>query len=510
MNGRSNCKAILAALTVGALLMGGPPSPALAKEARLSEAQKVRHLLDRVGFGPRPGDVERVLLMGRDEYLDRQLRPESVPDDRAEAGLRRFATLNAPTEDLTERFRAGIAATRQRGQTPESLQQARREYQSMLAEVAGDLQAAKVYRAVESQRQLFEVMVDFWTNHFNVDIRKGAARAWKTADDRDVVRAHALGRFRDLLGASAKSPAMLVYLDNARNTAPAAGNRGGLNENYARELMELHTLGVDGGYTQKDVVEVARCFTGWTVDPRTGAFAFAPRRHDNGEKTVLGRKIPAGGGIADGERALDILASHPATARHIARKLCVRFVSDDPPASVVSKAAKAFQKTDGDIAAVVRAIVTAPEFYSPKAYRAKVKSPFEYVVSAVRALDGHILPRGPRGAMSPIRQIAVMGEPLFQRTEPTGYPEDSRTWVSAGALVARLNFAVSLAAGRVAGVALPPLAAGAGDQIRNIAPDGFSEATRATMEKHAAAPGTLSGAALELSLALGSPEFQRR
>jgi uncharacterized protein (DUF1800 family) len=281
----------------------------------------------------------------------------------------------------------------------------------------------------------------------------------------NAIRPHALGKFKDLVMATAKSPAMLFYLDNFQSSAPDAQlllqRRGalssvaqlrkrarGINENYARELMELHTMGVDGGYTQKDVEEVARCFTGWTIErPRSGArFVFRPWMHDKGEKIVLGHRIPAGGGIEDGEKVIDILVHHPSTARFIATKLVRRFVSDDPPPNLVERVAAVYKKTDGDIRQMLRAILTSTEFYSAEAYRAKVKTPFELVVSSIRALGAET-----DGSVALAQLIARMGQPLYLCQPPTGYPDRASAWVSAGALLERLNFAQALALGRIPG-----------------------------------------------------------
>ncbi|MEK7833023.1 MAG: DUF1800 domain-containing protein, partial [Acidobacteriota bacterium] len=304
-----------------------------------------------------------------------------------------------------------------------------------------ELQQAKLLRAVFSERQLQEVMVDFWFNHFNVFAGKDNERLMLTIYERDVIRPNALGKFKELLTAVAQSPAMMVYLDNflSQMEQPpppprydADGNllppprRPGLNENYARELMELHTLGVDGGYTQKDVQEVARCLTGWTVGQQPNQmFIFRPRSHDKGEKLVLGKRIAAGGGIEDGLRVLDLLAKHPSTAKFISFKLAQRFVADEPPASLVERAAEVFTKTDGDIRQVVRAILTSPEFYSAKYYRNKIKSPLELAASAIRATGAAT------DAAAPLVQtVARMGEPLYQCQPPTGYSEDSSRWLS--------------------------------------------------------------------------------
>jgi uncharacterized protein (DUF1800 family) len=360
--------------------------------------------------------------------------------------------------------------------------------------LTGELQMSRILRAVYSERQLQEVMVDFWTNHFNVFAAKGADRWLLTSYDRDTIRPHTLGKFYDLLLADAQSPAMLFYLDNFQSVSPNAqfpqqrpgAARGplavlmsnnpqqqrpqqqqrprGINENYARELMELHTLGVDGGYTQKDVQEVARCFTGWTIfQPRgggaaaaavmgrdardsAGKFIFRPFVHDNGEKIVLGHKIPAGGGIKDGLMVLDIVAHHPATAKFIATKLVRRFVADDPPPALVDRVAQTFIKTDGDIREVLKAIFFSPEFNSAAAYRAKVKRPFELAVSAVRTLGADT-----NGGPQLHQWIARMGQPLYGFQTPNGYSDVAENWVNTGALLERMNFALALVSNRIPG-----------------------------------------------------------
>ena len=326
--------------------------------------------------------------------------------------------------------------------------------------VVTDLQRAKILRAVYSDRQLYEMMVDFWENHFSIFANKDDDRYLLTAFDRETIRPFALVRFRDLLGATAHSPAMLYYLDNWRSSVPRpypakgdkpAGTDGGFNENYARELMELHTLGVDGGYTQKDVQEVARCFSGWTIQKpnEQGLFLYRPGLHDDGEKIVLGHKILAGGGIADGERVLDILATHPSTAKFIATKLARRFISDDPPQSVIDRAAAVFLKTDGSIRETLRAIITSPEFFSTSAYRAKTRSPFEYVAAAMRALNAET-----DGDRPVLDFIGRMGQPLFGRITPDGYSDRAEQWLSSGAMIARLNFASALATNRLKGTSI--------------------------------------------------------
>jgi uncharacterized protein (DUF1800 family) len=326
--------------------------------------------------------------------------------------------------------------------------------------IVTELQRAKLLRAVYSDQQLYELMVDFWENHFSIFANKDDDRYLLTGYDRETIRPFAMGRFRDLLGATAHSPAMLFYLDNWRSSVPRpypargdkpAGVDGGFNENYARELMELHTLGVDGGYTQKDVQEIARCFSGWTIQKpnEQGLFLYRPGLHDDGEKVVLGHKILPGGGIADGERVLDILATHPSTARFIATKLARRFISDDPPPSVIDRAAAVFLKTDGSIRETLRAIVTSPEFFSTTAYRAKVRSPFEYVAAAMRAMNAET-----DGDRPVLDLISRMGQPLFGRITPDGYSDRAEQWLSSGAMVVRLNFASALATNRIKGTTI--------------------------------------------------------
>jgi uncharacterized protein (DUF1800 family) len=422
--------------------------------------------------------------------------------------------------------------------------------------VVTELQRAKLLRAVYSERQLYEMMVDFWENHFNIFANKDDDRYLLTGYDRETIRPFAMGRFRDLLGATAHSPAMLFYLDNWRSSVPRpyaatkdkpAGVDGGLNENYARELMELHTLGVDGGYTQKDVQEVARCFTGWTIQKpnEQGLFLYRPGLHDDGEKTVLGHRILPGGGPADGERILDILATHPATARFIATKLARRFISDDPPSSVIDRAAAVFLKTDGSIRETLRAIVTSPEFFSTTAYRAKMRSPFEYVAAAMRALGAET-----DGDRPVLDAIGRMGQPVFGRITPDGYADRSGQWLSSGSMIARFNFAGALATNRFKGtkIDLTRLLSGVDEAKKDSVAAKFiqltvsgdlSSGTRTVLEKTLQSesvakpmvPATNPGANVSvgfdakaavkapepasfitelITLLIGSPEFQQR
>ncbi len=373
--------------------------------------------------------------------------------------------------------------------------------------VSSDLNEAKLLRAVYSNRQLAELMADFWYNHFNVFLDKGADRAMVTSYERDSIRPNVFGKFRDLLQATAQSPAMLFYLDNWESVAADTSQQGakrkrGLNENYARELLELHTLGVDGGYTQQDIIEVARCFTGWTIRaPRQGGdFFYNDRVHDKGAKVVLGVTIAAGGGQEDAEKVLDILAKHPSTARFISRKLAMRFVADDPPQALIDRMAKAFQATGGDIREVMKSMIGSPEFYSQGAFRAKIKTPFEMTVSAIRALDANV------DSTAVIAQrLNELGQPLYRKIEPTGYPSRNSEWMNSSALLGRMNFALALTQGKIAGVSVP--ADRFGKQVLSVP---MSAATKETIAKALEGQPEQQQPALTAGLLLGSPEFQRR
>jgi uncharacterized protein (DUF1800 family) len=450
---------VTSAAILALLVAGGSASP-----VKPADDSAIVHVLNRIGFGPRTGDVPRVREMGLERYIDEQLRPERIADAAMAPRLAGLVTIGMSADELSERYeRPMMEARRQRklnakNDEPDTAAPKRPDpAQREANRVVSDLGEQKVLRALYSERQLQEVLTDFWFNHFNVDARKNRERFLLTGYERDVIRPRVLGSFRDLLGATAKSPAMLFYLDNwlsadpnapqpRRRQAPngdtAVARPRGLNENYARELMELHTLGVDGGYTQKDVTEVARALTGWTiVPPRQGSgFRFEPRMHDNGQKVVLGHVIKAGGGESDGEQVLDILAAHPSTAHFIATKLARRFVADVPPPALVDRAAARFRQTHGDLREVTRTILTSPEFLSPDAYNAKMKTPFEFVVSALRATGTEV------GDARPIlRQLQQLGMPLYMCQPPTGYKDTADAWISTGAIVSRLNYALSLA-----------------------------------------------------------------
>jgi uncharacterized protein (DUF1800 family) len=593
---------------VGLLVLGQPWIAAQNRRTSAAEpdTQTVVHVLNRIGYGARPGDVARVKAMGLTAYVDEQLQPERIDNAALEARLSEFQTLDMSTAELAEKYfvpamqlrrdqvlREQRAAAQAEGSRPPDemmpngerpapaappvLSPEARMVQAGQQNVINELVQAKMLRAVLSERQLEEVLSDFWFNHFNVFIGKGQVRQYLTSYERDVIRPHVLGRFRDLLGAVAHSPAMLFYLDNWQSATPNPPQmlrpglgRGlrlprmdpdaqrqmlqraqqrparGLNENYARELMELHTLGVDGGYTQQDVVELARILTGWTIDrPQLGGgFVFRPQMHDNGTKTLLGVTFRAGG-ESEGERALDLLAAHPSTARHISYKLAQRFVADEPPPALVARAAKVFTDTRGDLRQVVRTIVTSPEFFSPDAIRAKVKTPLEFVVSAVRATGATVTNGQPL-----VIAMRNLGMPLYGCQPPTGYSTTADAWVNTGSLLNRMNFAVQLVSGgrilpdeRV-GRGAPPIGPPPPDQAVRGRGRGPLAARRAELQRGpisidlpAMAPDTteasrdrliealLSGQASEatrqtlaraqhpqqlVALALGSPEFQRR
>ena len=572
MAGRSRVRAIVGSLSVLALVAGvsaacssapvksyvpaataAPTTPARTTIAlpasALSEDQRIIHVLNRLGYGPRPGDLERVKHIGLAVYVDGQLDPGSLPDDRLEASIQAFPALAMSVPELLRSYPEPDPKLLAKAQSGEMSQQEIRQMAPLErrpARITVELQAAKLTRAVLSERQLQEVMVDFWFNHFNVDARKGAVK-WMIADyEQTAIRPRALGKFRDLLLATAQHPAMLFYLDNWMSTkadlvvraGPQRGRQMGLNENYAREIMELHTLGVDGGYTQKDVIDVARAFTGWSIDrPREqGTSVFRLPAHDQGEKHILGHVLPPGGGEQDGVRVIEILSRHPSTARFIATKLARRFVSDDPPPALVERAAKTFRDTDGDIRKVMVTIISSPEFFSREAYRAKIKTPLEIVASSVRALDGELaLPAGagapqPGGGFALAQQVGKLGEPLYQQQPPTGYPDVAEAWVNAGALLNRMNFALGLTANRVPGVRVDlARAVGSADRRRPervldvllgsvlqgqatsetrsvlAAQLDNPEITRATMDDR-----TNTDVEKLAALVLGSPEFQRR
>lgn len=470
------------------------------QSATLAGEAEALHVVNRLSLGPAPGDVARVMAMGIDAYIDEQLHPERLPEPAALT--RRLAALElagAAQGDLVQRFRTITQENKDNSTTAKVNKQT---FNRQLAEETG---AARLLPALHSPRQLQEVMVDFWYNHFNVFSGKGLDHVLIASYEREAIRPFVFGRFRDLLGATAHHPAMLFYLDNWLSTAPgfvplrsdsAPEKARGLNENYARELMELHTLGVEGGYRQHDVTELARMLTGWTFDPRRhkgqSLFVFAVRRHDRGAKEWLGHSVQPQG-QEEGEWALDILAAHPATARHIGFKLGQYFVSDTPPPALVDRLARRFLDTGGDIRSVLAALFASPEFRNPAIYGAKFKSPYRYLLSALRATEqpiDEVLP-----LLGVLRQH---GMPLYGCQTPDGYKNTEAAWLNPDAMTRRTAFATALASGRLPMQEGKPI-----DDARLQTTLGamLGSKTRAVVER--AEPR------LRSALLLGSPEFMR-
>jgi uncharacterized protein (DUF1800 family) len=555
----------------------------------LTEDQAVLHALNRLAYGPRPGDVERIRQMGLAKWIDQQLNPGSIDDTALDQRLTRYATLSMSSQQLLNDFPPPQQAAKKEGVTKdeykEQMQRKRQESVAtmlptgddnfdkaniQLARMVGpnrivaELSMAKLDRAIYSNRQLEAVMEDFWFNHFNVFANKGADRWLVTSYVRDTIRPHTMGKFDDLLLTTAKSPAMLFYLDNWLSADPAAFKRmqemrtmrqqryygrfgmmppgyrmqgasgrpkqqqdRGLNENYGREVMELHTVGVDAGYTQQDVINMAEILTGWTIrEPRKDAdFFFNDRIHAEEKEVVMGHTFH-GGGMKEGEKALEMLASDPHTARHISMELARHFVSDDPPQALVDRMAQEYESSSGDIRAVLRTMIYSPEFWSKEAYRAKVKTPFELVASTARALDANV-----EVTLPLVQWVGRMGEPLFECQPPTGYSDKSEIWINSGALLNRLNFALAFASDHMAGAEVN-LKTMLGDdatkdpntalsQALNVFLDGqVAPGTKKTLEERLSDPRILQARlddpvkqvneGLIAGLVLGAPEFQRR
>ena len=680
---RVNCtpRALLAATLSLSTLLTLTPEISLAGSAPASEKKKpqdpvlkglpitelstdeaILHALNRLAYGPRPGDMDRIKQMGLAKWIDQQLNPKSIDDSAVEGRVEIYPTLKMSTGQLLAEYpkpkqaakqvqqnaqnrsqnqqpgdaaaaliaqdmrnnKASAATSAQAPADPvqQASQGADAAINNMAAEmdssmpagnsataggqdsvasnadtpspmkldpatrgarrdalgtdpnvvpravsddskrpqrVVEELAMAKMLRAIYSERQLQQVMDDFWFNHFNVYAGKGEVKWYLTSYERDVIAPHAFGKFRDLVTATAKSPAMLFYLDNFLSVDPNAAQRlaqeramrqqmrhpyghpprpvpqlgqnkkqdRGLNENYGRELMELHTLGVDGGYTQKDVTEVARCFTGWTIEkPREMAqFKFDDKMHDPYPKMVLGKKIHAGG-MKDGEEVIELLSKNPNTAKFVSTKLARRFVSDTPPPALVDRMAKSFLKSDGDIHEVMRAMIYSPEFWSRDAYRAKVKTPYELVVSSVRALGTDV-----DTPMPLVGWVGRIGEPLYQCQPPTGYADKADAWVNTGALLNRLNFSLALAGNKVRGSRSDVTALlgtdttgepkGALDRAVQVFLGGqVAPTTVETLEKQLENPQVVQAKlddpvkqvdlGVVTGLVLGAPEFQRR
>ena len=578
-----------------------------AKTAKnLSSDEQIIHVLNRLGYGSRPGDVERIRKIGLDKYIDQQLNPDKIDDHNVEAHLKDLDTLKMDVAQLVRAYplakflndgqKPGKRALANNETTtpaanseanPEDDRKARRlqkkapfvldekDVKGKPSEILLQLSQEQLLRAVYSDRQLYELMVDFWTNHFNIFWAKAQDKYLLTSYMHEVIRPNAMGSFPKLLSATAHSPAMLVYLDNwlsvdpnaaennqrqraarreqveerreeriARrslgrpnrpfgrppiiNTRPLPSPRplpnpqtapkgkrakAGLNENYARELMELHTLGVEGGYTQKDVTEVARCFTGWTIkragDDQEVEFQFNERFHDNGEKVVLGTKI-SGDGKHDGEKVLEILAKNPATAHFLATKLVRYFIADEPPANLVNQVATTYTKTNGDIRAMLRTIIASPDFFAQENYHTKVKSPLALVASTLRAADADTT-----ADIQIFGALNRMGEPLFLCQPPTGYGDTADKWVNTAALVERLNFAVAVSEGRVRGT-MPNIIGKLANidsldgLIQAVMYGNISDTTRNALAQEMGKERLANKTPKLVGLLLGSPEFQKK
>lgn len=496
------------------------PASGVAANSPASESRLLAiHVLNRAAFGPAPGDVEKVAAIGAKRWIENQLQPDSIDRSRLDQRLARYSTLEMSPEKLWAKYYAPFIAARKARNSSSRDRNAAAPRRPRGAprpqQVVAELTASKLERAVHSPAQLEEVLIDFWMNHFNVFAGKNVERVLVTDYERSVIRPNVLGKFEELVLATAKSPAMLLYLDNARSVA-AAENRpqrarratandermksAGLNENYARELLELHTLGVDGGYSQKDVTELARLLTGWSLTRGNGSPSFVYRAalHDAKPKTVLGMKFDGREGMEGGERAIRSFATHPATAKHIATKLAQRFLSDQPPDVLVDRIAERFLETGGDLRETTLALLTSDEFLSLRYANAKVKTPFEFVVSAIRAVGAETF--DVRATATALRE---MGQPLYFAPAPTGYDEDAAAWVSANGLVQRLNFAIALAAKTP--VALPPDPHEASQRLLGRA---LSNATLQLMQTRASSETQERN--LVAALVLGSAEFQRQ
>ncbi|MGB3507953.1 MAG: DUF1800 domain-containing protein [Microcoleaceae cyanobacterium] len=432
-------------LLLGLILWLGLPSCSYANSQPINSTDNIIHVLNRLNFGPAPGDIERVKSMGVETYIQSQLRPETISESpKVTQEIAQFKTINLTPVQIYNEY--GPLPPKQQKKLTEEQRKARNK---RMRTVLQDTRKARLLRAISSQRQLQEVMVDFWFNHFNIAINKGRLnRLWVGTYERDAIRPYTLGNFRDLLGATAHHPVMLFYLDNWLNSAPGSeGSKGrfkGLNENYARELMELHTLGVDGGYKQEDIITLARIFTGWGIVRRTGdgsGFEFYANRHDNSDKIFLGVPIK-GGGMEEGEKALDILANHPSTARYISYKLAQFFVADSPPKTLVNRLAKRFQETNGNIRFVLTALFDSPEFWDTKYYNSKFKNPYQYIISTARA-TGTDNPRfGRINGM-----LNQLGMPMFSCVTPDGYKNTKEAWLNPDGMMRRVSFATPISRG---------------------------------------------------------------
>jgi uncharacterized protein (DUF1800 family) len=471
--------------------------PLLAVEGDVAPRAAL-YALNRLGFGPRPGDVRRVLEQGLERYIESQLDPE--PDPGLTAPLSGLANLRLSTQQILAAYAADNRS---------------------IGPIVDNFYAAKLIRAVHSTNQLEEVLADFWFNHFNVNINDGFVRYSIMSYERDAIRPNVFGKFRKLLGATAEHPAMLFYLDNYLSTVSRVVNgvlRQGLNENYGRELLELHSVGVDAGYSQEDVFEAARCFTGWGIDNTgsSGQFMYRSANHDTGAKSVFGLSVAAGGQKSDGDRLLDYLAVHPSTARFVSTKLARRFVADDPPQSLVEKMADTWLRTDGDISQVLRRMIGSAEFWAPAFDgTAKPKKPFEFVVSAIRAVGGTVT-SATRGLTG---YLANLGETMYQCLPPTGYSNSGIDWLNASSQLYRMNFGLDIASNLVGGVTVDTrgLARGITDPrmlARAVSNDIFAgTVSRQTLDAAGRVDTRVTNPSMAsrvVGLLLAAPEFQVR
>ncbi len=484
------------------------PTPQAQVELGPSHA---RHVLNRLAFGPKPGQVAELAKIGLDPWLSQQLAAKKAVDPALEAELAPYADALASPAELVRR--ALGSANMQDALANKGL---KKKLKSKARQHLAKLALAELTRHMTSERQVEEVLVDFWTNHFNVFARKGLVQLFAGDYIERALRPNALGRFQDLLIATARHPAMLLYLDNARSVrqpemATANKKRRGLNENYARELLELHTLGVDGGYTQADVIDVARILTGFSVSrPREGdlSFLFRERAHDRGEKHVLGKHFPAGRGEEEGIELLKMLAAHPKTARHLATKLCARLVADDPPKACVDRAARAYLESGGDIRSVIRAIVWSPEFFGAESK--KLKSPLEIVASAARGIGAKL-----DGSLRGARVLVQMGEPILLEPVPTGYPEAEEDWLGSGGMLARMSLASLFGAEKLPGFDVDldrVFEDPSGDIAARVSETllGESPSVEVIRQQVRDVSDPRERRAIAVALVLGSPEFQRQ
>jgi len=481
----------------------------VAAAQALSSQEQALHVLNRLAYGPRPGDVAAVEKTGVKRYIDEQLNPERVPFPAdLQARLDSLSTYKLSSAQLYIQY--GPPSFPGNNASPEEKNAAR---QRAGQEITPQSHLARFWMATESPRQLQEVMTEFWFNHFNVFEGKEWVRYWNAEYEKDAIRPNALGNFRQLLGAVAHHPAMLYYLDNwlssGANTPQAKGRFKGLNENYARELMELHTLGVNGGYSQADVISLARILSGWTIavrelkeDSDDATFIFRPGRHDMGDKQFLGRVIPRGG-RQEGEVALDMLARHPATARFISTKLVQYFVSDQPDPALVNQLAQRFLATDGDIKAVLRVLFDSPQFWSRQNYQSQFKTPYQYVISSLRATATPVLNGKPiSGALN------QFGMPLYGWLTPEGYKYSQEAWLNPDALLRRINFVNGLSNGK-SPIARPENTPPAPDAAP-VDPVQLIQTLAPMLSQDSVTTIVSSPPNLQVGLILGSPAFMKR